>query len=336
MSVLSSSSMINGVFTKKTVEGSQGGSDSTRVHQLQQDTLQEKQLQLHGAMDELKETLRLHTAKDHLKSQSERDKLPPEIDNLKTKLVNMTAEIDKLKAQIANMTAETDKLKAQLAESKTKESNEIALHVDQLDKSLVALYNAYIPADKGEEGIKTALRVVEDQISQVGSSYAGSDNLTVFYNTLGQDGVLNSTFMHDLCTVRNNLTCIHMKHYNAFEEVTLQEMHNHCRANEQDSVIYLHSKGSYNSRKGGNDNWRRHLTGAATTEQSSYSTRRHLRCMRSRVWCRTGIHVPREHVCIQVQLCCKTTSSSTIPPLQYNKSLLHLHEESQKHNFTYV
>jgi hypothetical protein len=149
-------------------------------------------------------------------------------------------------------------------------------------------YNVFIPNDQGEAGVLRSLAIVKEQMDQVGNSYAGkfgsaihadpnltTASVTVYYNTIGMAGALNKTFMATVCSVQNNIHCIHMNHYNeAFEEVTLQKLSEYCHYHDGDDdhdgvkrrVIYMHNKGSYEHHEGLNDVWRRHLTTAVTSE----------------------------------------------------------------------
>jgi hypothetical protein len=125
----------------------------------------------------------------------------------------------------------------------------------------------------------------------------------LFYNTIGH--ALNTTWMNQLCggssgssssssdnhdRQRNNnnlsLDCIFLKHYDTpgvFEDVTLQRVLDYCQQSPDDddngdkdvdkrTVIYMHSKGSFNARDGSNDVWRRHLTNAVTSRECIVAT----------------------------------------------------------------
>jgi hypothetical protein len=149
-------------------------------------------------------------------------------------------------------------------------------------------YNVFIPKDQGEAGVLRSLAIVKEQMDQVGNSYAGSFGagganqnqnapVTVYYNTIGMAEALNETFMTQVCSVQNNIHCVHMNHYNeAFEEVTLQKLSEYCHYHDDDDdndhdgvkrrVVYMHNKGSYEHHEGLNDVWRRHLTIAVTSE----------------------------------------------------------------------
>jgi len=132
-------------------------------------------------------------------------------------------------------------------------------------------YNIYIPRDKGQEAIERSLAVVDDQMAQVGESYAASHQnkpVNVFFNTIGQSGILNNTYMAQVCSDRSNMRCIHMKHYDeGFEDLTLQRLYEYChRQSDPDHrVVYMHNKGSFHP-SSLNHWWRRHMTMAATNE----------------------------------------------------------------------
>jgi hypothetical protein len=106
----------------------------------------------------------------------------------------------------------------------------------------------------------------------VGTSYAASfpgKPVTIFYNTIGKEGVLDPAHMASICAEHNNVLCIHLKHYNeGFEELTLQSLYDYCQYNSDsdDRVVYMHNKGSYHSAYGEADRLRRHLTMAVTNE----------------------------------------------------------------------
>jgi hypothetical protein len=137
-------------------------------------------------------------------------------------------------------------------------------------------YNIYIPPDTdgGDQGVRNALRIVQEQMTQVGESYAATSALqnnqtvTVYYNTIGHANALNATYMSHVCSkASENLRCQHMQHYDqAYEEVTLERVKEYCHHHESHKAIYMHSKGSYHSNGGRNEGWRRHMTMAVTNE----------------------------------------------------------------------
>jgi hypothetical protein len=161
-------------------------------------------------------------------------------------------------------------------------------------------YNIYIPppdtvtggsggdqdqTGQGQADVRNALRIVQEQMNQVGESYAATSarqnnqTLTVYYNTIGHATALNATYMSHVCSKAGKtdnsssssscLRCQHMRHYDqAYEEVTLERVQEeYCRRHESHKVIYMHSKGSYHSYGGKNEAWRRHMTMAVTDER---------------------------------------------------------------------
>lgn len=133
-------------------------------------------------------------------------------------------------------------------------------------------YNVYFPPDQGDEGLKRSIEIVREQIGQIGSSYAASfENkpVTIFYNTIGKQATHNRTVFSNIC-IHHNVLCIHMQHFeHAFEEVTLQKMHDYCRyipEQENPRLVYLHNKGSFHEKDGLANIQRRHLTSAALHE----------------------------------------------------------------------
>ena len=130
-------------------------------------------------------------------------------------------------------------------------------------------YNIFIPDD--EEKAQNALRIVQEQINQVGESYVASlgpnKTATLFYNTIGKPDTLTATYMQQLCG-QHNLICKHMSHYESgFEEVTLQPLHEFCSIHDDYRVAYIHNKGSYHEHGDKrNEYWRRHGTLAATSK----------------------------------------------------------------------
>ena len=164
-------------------------------------------------------------------------------------------------------------------------------------------YNIYIPptnlTNRKLDGgfvltnMTEGIAVIREQLGQVGSSYAanyyqnnnnnnnnGRDGdtrikattksssttprLKVYYNTIGEP--INKTLLDDvICRDENNLDCTHMNHYRfAYEDKTLNRLHQYCHANPDHRVIYMHSKGTYHDRGGRNAYWRRHMTHAVT------------------------------------------------------------------------
>jgi len=133
-------------------------------------------------------------------------------------------------------------------------------------------YNVYA-GPLGPEGKNTTERVLfiaKEQIEQLGTASSRERPAKLFYNTVGRRGVLNETYMKHLCAA-NNMECFHMAHHTeGFEEVTLQRAYDYCQYREGDEtdrrVVYLHNKGSYHFKEGTNEEWRRSMTRAVSSE----------------------------------------------------------------------
>lgn len=140
--------------------------------------------------------------------------------------------------------------------------------------SVTVFYHIFIPQE--EDGVKNTLRIVEEQIKQIGDSYAArssiqerNQSLPILYTTVGNLAGLTEEWMMDLCKhrVQFSVDCQPVAHYNrAFEEMTLQRLHQYCGLHPSHRVIYIHSKGSY-TRNGPNEGWRKHMTKAVTDER---------------------------------------------------------------------
>ena len=105
-----------------------------------------------------------------------------------------------------------------------------------------------------------------------------SSRLTLFYVTLGQDGIVQPV-MQELCDGENTrLQCYHIDHVSyGRETVTLSHLYDFCQTKAATSttkkyspvssskVIYLHNKGSLHS-SDDNERWRNSLTEAALSE----------------------------------------------------------------------
>ena len=135
---------------------------------------------------------------------------------------------------------------------------------------LAVFYNLYVPWD--EAGAANALRVVEDQMGQIArelrrAEEGGNERRgVVLYNHIGNEGPLPAARMGALCReLHPRLECrLLRRHDAAGEDVTLQNVHDYCRAPDRAArrVTYLHSKGSYHSQEE-NHVWRRQMTEAA-------------------------------------------------------------------------
>lgn len=133
-------------------------------------------------------------------------------------------------------------------------------------------YNVYIPTKLDNEALEQSLAIVDDQMAQVGASYAASFKnkpLNVFFNTVGKRGVLNNAYMALVCSDRSNMRCIHMDHYDeGHEDLTLQRVYDYCQTHREpgQQIVYMHNKGSFHP-NGANHWWRRHMTLAVTDKK---------------------------------------------------------------------
>jgi len=146
------------------------------------------------------------------------------------------------------------------------------LSIDTHSPPWALFYNIYIPTNKGRIGITRAMDKVQEQLNQIGTSFANNhySNLTVFYVTIGHP--INETRMKDACE-KHHLRCRHVQHYDrGSESLTLQVLHDFCHQYSQHKVIYVHAKGTYHNHQGQNDDWRRHLTRAVTSRECLLST----------------------------------------------------------------
>ena len=127
-------------------------------------------------------------------------------------------------------------------------------------------YHVYFPPND-PDGYNHAARIVQEQLGMVGKSFATQDRKPILYYTVIGEKLKSQTWMNDLCR-RNNLDCILLNQMaEGQEDVTLQSLYNFCKAIPSQSVIYLHTKGSFHA--GGpkfatQDIWRQRLTEAAT------------------------------------------------------------------------
>ena len=139
-------------------------------------------------------------------------------------------------------------------------------------------WNLYLPSDLDKAG--RVLDAMREQVHQVARS-AAKEPLVLKYVTIGNlslimNNQMMTTLVDQTCAKYSNLECHHIKHVaNGFEEVTLDELYDHCMTNDNDynaNVAYIHNKGSYNpegrfdrvkKKTERQDAWRRHGTAAA-------------------------------------------------------------------------
>lgn len=129
-------------------------------------------------------------------------------------------------------------------------------------------YNLYVPLHP--EGVANALTVLTEQIEQLGQSYlvkqpSGDKSVLLYYNLIGnRDGITDDT-VGSLCE-KAGFACRFMHHFaaGAYEEVTLELLHQYCLQHETHRVLYFHSKGSFHDTPK-NSVWRRNMLEAVTS-----------------------------------------------------------------------
>mmetsp|Transcript_28003 Transcript_28003/g.58862 ORF Transcript_28003/g.58862 Transcript_28003/m.58862 type:complete len:898 (-) Transcript_28003:127-2820(-) len=147
------------------------------------------------------------------------------------------------------------------------------------DSSFIAFYNLFIPDEA--ESAANAVEVLTEQLGQVaeslrrlenshGNEKTTSQTAMVYYNLIGNAHICPEEHITSLCKrLHPGLTCQLLNFYeSASEAATLRDVYQYCqddddayvqRTNNDTRVVYLHSKGSYHSRRA-NDNWRREMT----------------------------------------------------------------------------
>ena len=129
---------------------------------------------------------------------------------------------------------------------------------------LAIFYNIFIPPDD-EPGAARAKNIIEEQIDQLGCSYATLNKVSLYYITVGAP--LSLEWMDQVCT-RNQLQCRHIAHHSTgYEDLTLQQVYDFCQEEEHTDfrVLYMHSKGSYHdveTIEWSQSSWRWHMTAA--------------------------------------------------------------------------
>ena len=125
-----------------------------------------------------------------------------------------------------------------------------------ITNDLAVFYNVYIPKPEpgNENRTSHAADVFIMQMRQIGISHSNrefDEPLKVFYNTMGQDEVIED---QEICE-RHEVDCIHMNHYEqGDEDITLQNLYDYCGQFPTHRVIYVHAKGTYHSSHANNEN----------------------------------------------------------------------------------
>jgi hypothetical protein len=88
---------------------------------------------------------------------------------------------------------------------------------------------------------------VEKQLQLVGQTSIDSGNLQwiLRYRAVGDRYAVNQFLVDPICNQYGNLYCEFQGHDDkGHEETTLQQLHDFCRENPDETVVYVHSKGS--------------------------------------------------------------------------------------------
>ena len=151
--------------------------------------------------------------------------------------------------------------------------------------NLAVFYNAYLPSSTNDTTRQNILDAIfAPQLAFLGNSYAVVNRTTtkestgagpveiepvkLYYNTI--DFPLNQTWMTKTCAPYH-LEPVHLKHYDqAFEEVTLNALHEYCMEHPDRDVIYLHPKGSFHPKES-QEYWRKEGTLRAASEECATS-----------------------------------------------------------------
>ena len=109
-----------------------------------------------------------------------------------------------------------------------------------------------------------ATNLLKDQLGGNVRPSRVANRSILYYNMIG--GRNNRTLL-PLCPVRE---CRFLRHFpQAWEDVTLTELHRYCVANPDHTVLYLHNKGSLHNARG-NEKMRRMATRAVVSDQCAF------------------------------------------------------------------
>jgi hypothetical protein len=138
--------------------------------------------------------------------------------------------------------------------AKEMETNEVTAAVSLAPGKFVIFYNAYV----NPKSPNASLEIMSEQMEQVYNS--SHRNASVYYNILGHDITENDKFC------KKGMDCRKLRYIHNGDEVeTLHDLYSHCLVHPNDTVIYLHDKGSFNS-MGRNHAVRRLGTLSSTSE----------------------------------------------------------------------
>jgi hypothetical protein len=178
------------------------------------------------------------------------------------------------------MSAATGTIAVSSVQKSTKSGENSAISDDDLlwelenvkvKKKLKAFYNMFIPPS--HETVSPVVRdLMLEQLTQMLESYAASAfDLVIHIVSLGH--VVDDAWIENMCssvitssTTSNTFQCVLMAQYPDGDEVlTLSHLHDYCRANDSELVVYFHNKGSFHPSVS-NDNLRRSLTAALSSD----------------------------------------------------------------------
>eukprot|EP00527_Entomoneis_sp_CCMP2396_P009482 CAMPEP_0198139280 /NCGR_PEP_ID=MMETSP1443-20131203/2622_1 /TAXON_ID=186043 /ORGANISM="Entomoneis sp., Strain CCMP2396" /LENGTH=411 /DNA_ID=CAMNT_0043801369 /DNA_START=140 /DNA_END=1372 /DNA_ORIENTATION=- len=154
------------------------------------------------------------------------------------------------------------------ADLDTKQSGEnvqadLGLVTKDIRKTVNVFYHTF--SGPTEDNKQLTRSIVAEQMSHIveASKQNNGFQWIVRYRSVGEANVVDPSFMVDKCKSDTNLRCDYQGHLQGgHEETTLQQMLDFCRENTDETVVYIHSKGSLHDIDL-NRKWRAPLTVAA-------------------------------------------------------------------------
>jgi hypothetical protein len=173
---------------------------------------------------------------------------------------------DKPFAPIASHAPDFTKIQNVLPITSTKGST-APLKNPRMNDSLpwTVFYHVYSPFGRN------VTHIIDEQLRTVNESHAATSRsqslLKVYFSLVGDGSHLPKSVVEDICQNYSNLQCelVH-RAQQGNENLTLNAMYQYCLDNpdQNQTVIYFHSKGSYHDTVE-NQYWRRHLLSAITS-----------------------------------------------------------------------
>jgi len=131
-------------------------------------------------------------------------------------------------------------------------------------KRVYVFYHTYSGSETESKALTRT--VVKDQLKIIGEA-SNLDKNSLWelrYGSVGEENVVNQVLVDPYCNEYDNLSCSYQGHTsNGHEEITLQQMHGFCIKNPNETVVYVHTKGTLHDMKM-NAQWRLPLTLGAT------------------------------------------------------------------------